>query len=62
MDVECTVELGVATLSLARLNLTGTIQELRLGALAPSLTVLDLSGTTLKACRQEVLSPCAGRA
>ena len=49
MDVECSVMLGVATLSLARLNLTGTIQELRLGALAPSLTVLDLSGTALRA-------------
>ena len=44
MLVACTVQLGVTTVNLARLSLSGTIESLDLTALAPSLTTLDLNG------------------
>ena len=44
MFVECTELNGVGALRLARLNLTGRLDSLNLGALASSLTTIDLSG------------------
>ena len=45
--VNCTVELGVVTLALAHINLTGSLESVDLTPLASSLTVLDLGGTAL---------------
>ena len=45
--VECSVPLGVATLSLSHTNLTGSIESLDWSALAVSLTRLDLAANQL---------------
>ena len=58
--VNCTVELGVVTLTLAHINLTGSLASVDLTPLASSLTVLDLQGTALRGDQQAQLQGAAG--